>query len=182
MLLLLMYNIIQNHVTAEPPLSKQVYWSSSYFLFFIKHSNPFVKTQTKDCFTQTSLKSMHTVKNNYFFFVPKLKTWIRLSRLTSLSHNSSHPLRTGHCCESILQILYNLQTTKLYASRKPLRCMFLLRLQKAIRTNTGGKGRWKAQGMNDQNQVNKHKQFTERERNFMARRQPECMNDPYGDF
>lgn len=67
MLLLFIDNIIQSHVTAEPPLCKQVYWSSSYFLFFIKHSNPFVKTQTKDCFTETSFKSMHTIKNNYFF-------------------------------------------------------------------------------------------------------------------
>lgn len=41
--------------------------NSSYFLFFSKHSNPFVKTQTKDCSTETSLKSMHTIKNNYFF-------------------------------------------------------------------------------------------------------------------
>lgn len=123
-----------------------------------------------------------TLLRTTIFFVPKLKTWIRLSRLTSLSHNSSHTLCTGHCCESILQILYNLQTTKLYASRKPPWCMFLLRLQKAIRTNTGGKGRWKAQGMNDQNGVNEHKQFTERERNFMARGQPECMSDPCGDL
>lgn len=73
----------------SPPPSKQVYWSSSYFLFFIKHWNPFVKTQTKGCFTQTSLKSMHTIKNiHFFFFVPKLKTWIVLSRLTALSPGS----------------------------------------------------------------------------------------------
>lgn len=26
-----------------------------------------MKTQAKDCFTETSLKSMHTIKNNYFF-------------------------------------------------------------------------------------------------------------------
>lgn len=94
----------------------------------------------------------------------------------------SNPLSTGHCSKSILQIACNLQTTKLCASRKPSWCMFLLRLQKDIRTNTGGKGRWKAQGMNDQNQVNKHKHFTEQERNFIVRQQSECVIYPCGDI
>lgn len=139
-----------------------------------------MKTQIQDCFTHTSLKSMHAVRNNYFF-VPKLKTWTSLSRLTSPSHNSSHPLHPGHCIQSILQIAYDLQTTKLPTSRNPPWRMFLCRLQKGTRTNTGGKGRWKAQGMDDQNQVNKHKQFTERERNSIARGQSECTGYPCGD-
>lgn len=140
-----MCNTIQNHVTADPPPpSKQVYWSSSYFLFFIKHQNRFVKTQTKVCFTQTSLKSMRTIKSNYFlFFVPKFKTWISLSRLTSLSHNSSHPLSTGHCCESILQIAYKLQTTKLYASRKPPWCNVFTQTSKRYQNKHWWKGKVK---------------------------------------
>lgn len=81
------------------------------------------------------------------FFVPKLKTWIRLSRLTSLSHNSSHTLCTGHCCESILQILCNLQTTKLYASRKPPLAVYVFtQTSKSYQNKHWWKGKVKGPG------------------------------------
>lgn len=67
MLLLLMYNIIRNHVTAEPPLPKQVNWSSSYFLFFIKHSNPFVKTQAKTALHRLPWNQCTLLRTTIFF-------------------------------------------------------------------------------------------------------------------